>query len=155
MKTLLLLILLLCSSIMAAPLCYGRYAPAIDSVERIYKNLQYKHSLTFKNQYVYEIFPTNTFPYFCIPLDTLKKLPKYNEMYLCGVTIGINLDTPQEKKIMIAVLQYIKTGNSQPAVKTYTLYYFKWNAETKGWANDRAPVAVKFYKQPDESYRSK
>jgi hypothetical protein len=140
---------------MAAPICYGRFAPAIDTVERIYNKLQYKHSLTFKTRYVYEIFPTNAFPFFCIPLDTLKKMPKYNDMYLCGITIGINIDTPQEKKIMIAVLQYIKTGSVSPAMKTYTLHFFKWNAGTKDWAADRPPVSVKFYKQLDENYWSK
>jgi hypothetical protein len=149
---LLFLILFLCSTIIAAPLCYGPYAPAIDKVESIYKKLQYRHSLAFTDRYVYEIYPTNMFPFFVIPLDTLKKLPKYSDIYLCGNTIGINLDTPQEKRIQIAVLQYVKIGNAQPAMKTYTMYYFKWNVDTKGWADDRAPVSVVFYKQPDGNY---
>jgi len=151
----LLLILFLCSTILAAPLCYGPYAPAVEKIESIYNKLQYRHSLAFTDRYVYEIFPTNMFPFFVVSLDTLKKLPKYSDIYLCGITIGINLDTPREKRIQIAVLQYVIVGNRQPAVKTYTLYFFKWTFETKGWDTDRAPVSVAFYKQPDGNYISK
>lgn len=151
MKTL-LLILFLCSTVFTAPLCYGPYAPAVEKIEKIYNKLQYQHSLAFKDQYIYEIFPVNMFPLFGIPVDTLKTLSKYSTMYLCGTSIGINLDTPREKKIQIAVLQYVKFGNNQPAVKTYIMYYFKWNVDTKGWADDRAPVSVVFYKQPDGNY---
>ena len=154
MKTL-LLILFICCAAHGVPLCYGAYSGAVEKVEKIYKVNQYRYSLIYKDQYVYEFFPTTMFPFFCIPLDTLKKLPSYNTMYLCGSTIGINLDSPKERRIQIAVLQYTRSGAGQPGVKTYTLYFFKWNPETKDWDTDRTPVSVIFYRQPDGSYWSK
>jgi len=156
MNKLILLILFLCSNIVAGSFdCYGSYVGAAEKVDKIYKTNQYKHSLAYKDQYVYEIYPTIMYPMFMVEADSIKKLSKYNVMWLCRSTIGINTDNLKEKRIQISVLQYTKTGNIQPAVKTYIMYYLKWDGINKLWEYERPEIKVVIYKQPDGTYRSK
>jgi hypothetical protein len=89
--------------------------------------------------------------------DTLKKLPQYDIIYLCqNTTIGLHLDRADNKHIQIAVLQYTKTyKNSLPTIKTYTMYFYKYNQNTKDWVEDQSPITVTLYMKKDSTYISK
>ncbi len=156
MKTI-LLILALTVSLNALPDCYKNYAPAIEKVNNIYKKAQYRHSLVFKDQYYYEIFPVSLYPLFMVNPDTLKKLSLYGTIYLCSnTTIGLHLDKSAIKHIQIAVLQYTKTTrNSLPDIKTYTLYFYKYDLNPPDWVEERTPIVVTLYKKKDSTYISK
>jgi hypothetical protein len=140
---------------MAVPDCYKDYTPAIEKVNNIYKKAQYRHSLVFKDQYVYEFFPTTMFPFFCAQADTVKKLLPYETIYLCDATIGLNLDKKDNKHISIAVLQYVTIKGNAPEIKKYTMYFFKWDPDTKTWDEERIPLVVNLYLNKNGSYRSK
>ena len=127
----------------------------MDKVENIYKKAQYRHSLVFKDRYIYEIYPTIMYPYFCLSPDTAKKLLPYGAIFLCGTTIGLHLDKNNTKHISIAVLQYVTVGSATPGIKTYTLYFFKNDSITKDWIEDRAPLVVTLLQKKDGSYMSK
>jgi len=154
MKTL-LLILLICTNLIAGWDCFKTYSPAVDKIDNIYKKAQYRHSLAFTDRYVYEIYPTLMFPFFCAPTDTVKKLLSYGNIYSCGTTIGLHLDKENVKHIQISVLQYIRVGNNTPGIKTYTMYFFKQNMSTKDWDEERAPLVVTLRLKKDGSYTSK
>jgi hypothetical protein len=137
--------------------CYKNYAPAIEKIDNIYKKTQYKHSLAYKDHYIYEIFPTTLYPFFMINPDTLKKLPQYGIIYLCqNTTIGLHLDKNDNKHIQIAVLQYTKTYlNSLPGIKLYILHYYKYDQNTKNWIEERSPIIVTLSMKKDSTYYSK
>lgn len=151
----LLFILFLCSNLIAAPECYKGYAGAVDKVNSLYKKAQYRYSLAYKDQYIYEIFPTTMFPFFCLPADTVKKLLPCGTVYLCNTTIGLHLDKSGQKHIQIAVLQYTTVGNNAPGIKSYILYFFKFDSDTKAWIEDRGTLTIVFTRNKDGSYRTK
>lgn len=154
MKTL-LFILFICSSLSAGLDCYKIYTPAVEKVEKIYAKAQFQHSLIFKDQYIYEIYPTIMYPFFCVPADTVKRLPSYGALYLCGTTIGLHLDKDNNKHISIAVLQYIRSAGNPPSSKIYTIYFFKFNTIINDWSEERGPITVTMLLKKDGTYMSK
>ena len=148
-------ILLVCFNVYAVDSCYKSYSQAVVKVEKICKKAQYRRAAANEN-YVYEFIPTMMFPLFCVKADTLKKLLPYGTIYLCNsTTIGLNLDKNNDKHIQIAVLQYVKNYR-KPAIKTYTMYFFKLDKFINEWTEERAPVVVNLYlKNSEGEYMSK
>jgi hypothetical protein len=140
----LIFIFILCSSLVAIPDCYKEYSSVIEKLEKIYKKDQYQHSRAFNDRYKYEIFPTTMFPLFCVPSDSVKKLASYKTIYLCNTTIGLYTDKANLKHLQVAVLHYITVGKNIPWIKTYTMFFYKFDSITKDWLEERPPVKVVF-----------
>lgn len=155
MKTL-LYILALTLNLNAVPECYKNYASVIGKVDSIYKKAQNKHTLKYKTNYHYEIYPASMYPFFQVNKDSLSKLLPYGNTYIYNCNIGLNLDKFNTKHVLIAVLQYIQTTSSTlPSIKTYTMYFYRCHQNSVEWMEDRPPLSVTLYLKKDSTYTSK
>ena len=150
-----LLILFLWSALYSIPECFKEYSPIIEKIDKKYHREQNSHNTTFRDQYIYEYFPTILFPFFCLPKDTVKKLPKYKALYLCShsTTLGIYTDKNKIQHIQVSVLQYVRVGRNAPKIKTYTMYFLKKNVQKNIWEEDRSPLSVSLLLKKEGLYR--
>ncbi len=156
MKKALLIVLFVCSAILAASSCLEGFLPAVEMVEKTYIKAKINHERTFPTErYIYQVFPTVLFPYFCLPKDTAKKIQGYHTMHLCNcaTTIGAYIDNMRIKHVQFVILQYVKSGIRSPWSKTYTMYFMKQDLHTKIWEEERKPIAVTFVVQEGKTYK--
>jgi len=146
--------LLVCAlTAFAAPKCFDEYSVIASKVESQYLAAQARYVQNNPTrQYRYTFFSTCLFPFFCLPLDTVKKIQPSNvkTIYLCSysMTISKYIDNRiKETHVQIAVLNYTQVRSQFddiPVTKTYTLFFFVRNFATGQWEEERNPISLVF-----------
>jgi len=141
----LIFILFLVSSVLAGLEGFDGYTDAAKKVEK--KQIRVQANYLAKNiHYSYQFFPVTMFPFFCSKEDSLGKYleQKTVPVYLQGykLTIRKYADKSGILHLIYATQGYTQDVRLNPVVKTYTLYFFKYNPDTKDWDEERDPVIV-------------